>query len=690
MLVNDGGPGNIRSAVIFELTAESNVNYFCEYIKSEKQTCFLRTVKMISKKEDTSGDINLSLSIAVACVLLCAVSLLYAAPSPLHVEDNKIKDADEHIVVLRGVSAPDIGILKESCGIRNYIDRLTNPDDTNGSYTGWYTKVIRYPVYPKGSSDINSPLAFDPCNPSEPNNEALYEALKEAADYGAEKGVYTIICLDYHVDIRNKVEECNTFWNYMAPRFADDGNVLFEIFGEPTNEAGNWAIVQYYMQRKVDALRALAPDNLVLVTGGCWGQDIEVAPSNPVVGDNIVYAFHVYGNTWRTGEDWIRRNIGPVASVYPIIVTTWGFEPNSDPCVYETKWSCGSASDFGQPFLDYIEGLGVGGIACFGGYEWAPAMFDPDWQLLCGDYMGCFVKDWLYEKRDAERFSTMTVTKCKITAGKTQGQDSDDIGNITDSFALSGTFSNIPIDFSQAASIDVNIISSTDGNQIYYESIDCSPSRVKGGKFTYKYKIPKGQAGAITSLTIDPIKRAFSITAANVDLTGLSCPVHLEIEMGYYILTGDINEAIVNGKIALIPTRLMRMYDDTLVVSSAVAKHGAKPSSDSLSAKGYLAVEDIGVNLCNEDVNFIWGDKVFRIPQGSFTASATGHLYKCNKIDAGNGNVTASIDIDNAAFAVSVSAADSLDVTSDYIAFGVNFADFNEAADVNRVTKRSY
>ena len=76
-------------------------------------------------------------------------------------------------------------------------------------------------------------------------------------------------------------------------------------------------------------------------------------------------------------------------------------------------------------------------------------------------------------------------------------------------------------------------------------------------------------------------------------------------------------------------------------------------------------------------------------------ASKTGHLYKCRKViaDANDGNtglVTASIDIDKSTFCVSISAADSLDVTSGYIKFGVNFADFNEAVDVNRITKRSY
>jgi len=635
---------------------------------------------MIAKKENTSGDINLSLSlsIAVACVLLCAVSLLYAAPSPLHVEGNKIKDSAGHVVVLRGVSAMDIGMLKEWYGIHDYIDRITDPNDTNGSYTGWYTKVISYAVCPNDSHIKDSPLVFNPYDANDPNNELVYQALKDAVDYGAQKGVYSIINLGYHENIATKVAETSAFWNYMAPKFANDGNVLFELFSEPTDGAGSWGIVKGRMQAWVNIVRTYATDNLCLVTGPCWAQQIgpAVLNSNPVEGDNIVYVLHCYGLTWRSNPSWITDQINAVAPVYPVLVTAWGYEPNSNDPNNPNEWAIGTASNFGESFLNYLEGLGIGNIAASASYHWHCYMFDPNWQLLCGDYMGCFVKDKLYEKRNAERYSTMTVTKCTITAGKTQGQDS---------FAFSGIFSNIPIDFSETASIDVNITSSTDGGKIYYESIVCNPSRVKGDKFGYK-----NQPGAITSLTIDPAKRKFTIAAKNVDLTGLACPVHLEMAMGYYTLTGDVNEVIVNGKNALIPTRLMRMYDDKLIVSDAVAKHGTKPSSDSLSVKGYLAVEDISVNLCNEDVNFIWGDHVFRVPQGKFTAPK-GHLYKCSKVvaDTSNGNagvVTASIDIDNATFSVSVSAADSLDVTSNHIPFRVNFADFNEVA----VTERSH
>ena len=112
------------------------------------------------------------------------------------------------------VFAPDIGILKEWYGIHGYIDRITNLDDPNGNSPGWYTKVIKYMVVPSDSDVTGGPLVFDPCNLSEPNNEIIYEALKDAVDYGASKGVYSIICCDYHQPINAKIPEVNAFWNY--------------------------------------------------------------------------------------------------------------------------------------------------------------------------------------------------------------------------------------------------------------------------------------------------------------------------------------------------------------------------------------------------------------------------------------------------------------------------------------------
>jgi hypothetical protein len=314
-------------------------------------------------------------------------------------------------------------------------------------------------------------------------------------------------------------------------------------------------------------------------------------------------------------------------------------------------------------------------------------------------------------KGDVWSFNTLgnlTITKCNIKAGKTQGADVNDINNFKDSFKLAGT-ADFPTDANQITQLDINIISVADDNEIiYYETITDINAYLNDAenKFSYKHKITKGTAGAIYKLTLDLVKNTFSLMAKNVDLTGLGAPVKLELVMPEIgaIITGEADETIVNGR-KRIQTRLMRMYQDTLVVTKAKAKHSTKQLSDKLSIKGEIAVEDINntdmnePNLAARDVNFIWGDQTFTLLAGDFVAYKTGHKYKCKKVpsDADEGVVTAKFDLDKCKFTLSIKEVNNINTLPDYpdVNFGMNYGigdanDFNETADVNLVTHRSY
>jgi hypothetical protein len=314
-------------------------------------------------------------------------------------------------------------------------------------------------------------------------------------------------------------------------------------------------------------------------------------------------------------------------------------------------------------------------------------------------------------KGDVWSFNTLgnlTITKCKIKAGKTQGADVNDINNFKDSFKLAGT-ADFPTDANQITQLDINIISVADDNEIiYYETITDINAYLNDAenKFSYKHKITKGTAGAIYKLTLDLVKNTFSLMAKNVDLTGLGAPVKLELVMPEIgaIITGEADETIVNGR-KRIQTRLMRMDQDTLVVTKAKAKHSTKQLSDKLSIKGEIAVEDINntdmnePNLAARDVNFIWGDQTFTLLAGDFVAYKTGHKYKCKKVpsDADEGVVTAKFDLDKCKFTLSIKEVNNINTLPDYpdVNFGMNYGigdanDFNETADVNLVTRRSY
>jgi hypothetical protein len=310
---------------------------------------------------------------------------------------------------------------------------------------------------------------------------------------------------------------------------------------------------------------------------------------------------------------------------------------------------------------------------------------------------------------------TLTIAKCKVKAGKTQyaeqGPDANDVSKMKDSFNISGT-ADFPLDSNSITQIDISIVSVTDDEIIYSETITDFNSYLNsnGTKFSYSHKIPRGQAGAITSLKMDLTKQTFSIKAKNVDLTGLTCPVQLDLIMGDNTVSGTADETIVNGSRGRIPTRLMRLYDDTLIVTKAKARASTRPSSDSLSVKGEIAVADMVLddnepNLVIEDVNITWGDiddtnvQTFTIPVNNFKASRRGHTYKCSKVDVNpsddpnlnDGLVTAKIDLDKCTFAVSIKGANDLYVGpgSGYAKFGISFdtpsGTFDETDDVNLI-----
>jgi hypothetical protein len=302
----------------------------------------------------------------------------------------------------------------------------------------------------------------------------------------------------------------------------------------------------------------------------------------------------------------------------------------------------------------------------------------------------------------------MHVTKFTVTAGKTQGRDGNDISNIKDSFTASGT-ADFRADLNNINLIKVTITDACDNAVIYSQPIDFNNHNdvvLKKGKYSYSHKIAKGAAGAITSLKIDFTKSpsTFSVIANNIDLTGLSCPLRLGFNLGDYVLSSqEVNEVIVNGNKTLIPTRLMRLYKDILVVSKAKVGKSAKPLGDSLSVSGDIAVADMNLdtnkpNLVNEDVNVVWGSNTFTIPAGSFKTSGRGHLYKCSKthsVEDSNNLVTATIDLDQCTYSIAVKKVNLADVdTSGNVTFGINFAtphgDFNKTVNVNLATGSSY
>jgi hypothetical protein len=357
-------------------------------------------------------------------LLLFLITPVYAATPWLHTDANKIKDPDGNVVVLRGLDTIDIGeVERNRGGAINLINRLTNTNDPCGSSPGWYPKVIRLAVYPAQEADFSSPFTFNPGNDNYYN-----QLLRPVVDYCKTKDLYVII--DWHFvgdNTYDRITVTSQFWAYMAPRFANDSHVLFELFQEPGNntgssEAAKWITCRNDMQTWINIVRSFAPNNLILVGGPSWSQIIGPAATYPLTGDNIVMVSHLYPGHW-TGlygdPNYYKNHVNTCLTRYPVFMSEWGFRASASSQNLQ-----GTIANYGQPISDFREERKISGSAWISDYSWEPQMFNSSWGLLVGpNEMGGFTKDLLYLKRNDDLPSGGDSTPPAAPTGVTEVND---------------------------------------------------------------------------------------------------------------------------------------------------------------------------------------------------------------------------------------------------------------------------
>ena len=344
----------------------------------------------------------------IVCALLGLVTPLYAATPWLHTDANKIKDPNGNVVVLRGVDLIDLGFLESwQGGATAMIDRLTNKNDANGSSPGWYPRVIRIMIAPPDS--VSPPGSWP--YPFSPSNTVLYNLLRSVVNYCKTKDLYAIIDWHYVANTYDHVASTSTFWTYMAPRFANDSHVIFELFNEPindiyddwifnSNDTADWLSVRNNMQTWINIVRAYAPNNLIFVAGPFYSQAIGPAATYPLTGDNIVIVSHIYPGHWLDSY-WLpsyKAQIDTALTRYPVFMSEWGFSIDASSGLQ------GTITNYGQPLADFREARKISNSAWVASYNWEPPMFYSNWSLRVGEnQMGGFTKDTLYLRRNNDQ-----------------------------------------------------------------------------------------------------------------------------------------------------------------------------------------------------------------------------------------------------------------------------------------------
>lgn len=108
----------------------------------------------------------------------------------------------------------------------------------------------------------------------------------------------------------------------MAKEYGEHSNVIYEIYNEPLDVSWTETLKPYAVQ-VIEAIRAIDPDNLIVVGTPNWSQDVDVAAESPITGfQNIAYALHFYAGTHTDSlRDKARHAL---EKGLPLFATEWG------------------------------------------------------------------------------------------------------------------------------------------------------------------------------------------------------------------------------------------------------------------------------------------------------------------------------------------------------------------------------
>ncbi len=129
--------------------------------------------------------------------------------------------------------------------------------------------------------------------------------------------------IDWHTHYAEREPaEAVAFFTEMANIYGEYDNVIYEIYNEPL--AISWSnTIKPYAQQVIAAIRAIDPDNLIIVGTPNWSQDVDAASLDPITGyKNIAYTLHFYSGTHK--QSLRDKATTALNRGIPLFVTEWG------------------------------------------------------------------------------------------------------------------------------------------------------------------------------------------------------------------------------------------------------------------------------------------------------------------------------------------------------------------------------
>ena len=194
----------------------------------------------------------------------------------LRVSGTHIIDSSGNIVMLRGVSTHGL----------EWYPEYVNQEAFHTLKTEWNVNLIRLALYTDGDDGY--------CSLPDNKRADLRNLVDNAVSYATNENMYVII--DWHVlqsgDPDLYADDAAEYFSYLAEKYQNNTNVIYEICNEPNGNT-TWSDIKSYASRIIPVIRAKS-DAIVIVGTPGWSQDVDTAAEDPLDYDNVVYALHFY------------------------------------------------------------------------------------------------------------------------------------------------------------------------------------------------------------------------------------------------------------------------------------------------------------------------------------------------------------------------------------------------------------
>ena len=189
--------------------------------------------------------------------LLCFCSFGFSQLPRVSVRDNQFVVNGEPII-FHGMSSSDPEkLMRDQHWNKQYFEVMKS----------WGANLVRFPIHPNAWRKLGK--------------EKYIALLDEGIKYAGDLGMYVII--DWHSHHAEQYrDQAVAFFREMAQTYGHHNHVIYEVYNEPLQVS--WSgVIKPYATAVINAIRAVDPDNLIIVGTPTWSQDVDQAANDRIV-----------------------------------------------------------------------------------------------------------------------------------------------------------------------------------------------------------------------------------------------------------------------------------------------------------------------------------------------------------------------------------------------------------------------